>query len=430
MVPSARFVRLRRVSRFHGRFTLAGDKSISHRLAILGALAHGRTRIGNYSAAADCQSTLDCLAAMGVRVTRDGSEVAIDGRGPESWYAPAGPLDAGNSGSTFRMLAGPLAGRPFRATLTGDASLQRRPMERVAVPLRAMGARIETTGGRPPMTIDGGGLTGVEWRLPVASAQVKTAVLLAGLQADGTTTVHEPEASRDHTERLLPAFGASVRQEGTALSVTRQDLRAFSMDVPGDVSSAAFLLVAALTLPDAHVRVERVLLNPRRTAFIGVLQAMGGAVTVGVESASPEPVGWIEARSSRLHGIDVDPSVVPALIDEVPALAVAAALAEGTFTVSGAAELRVKESDRIAALADGLARMGAAVEERPDGLAIRGGRPLRGASVESHDDHRIAMALAVAALAAEGETELRGAECVAVSFPDFFDLVARASRPV
>jgi 3-phosphoshikimate 1-carboxyvinyltransferase len=428
MVPSARFVRLRRVSRFHGSFALAGDKSISHRLALLGALAHGRTTIGNFSAAADCQSTLDCLASMGVPVARHGPEVTIDGRGPESWYAPSAPLDAGNSGSTLRMLAGPLAGRPFRATLSGDASLNRRPMERVAAPLRAMGARIQTTDGRPPMTIEGGGLSGIEWRLEVASAQVKTAVLLAGLQADGTTTVHEPQASRDHTERLLPAFGVEVRADGDALSVRRQDLRAFSMDVPGDVSSAAFLLVAALVLPDAHVRVERVLLNPRRTAFLDVLRAMGGDLTVGVDSEAPEPVGWIEARSSRLHGIAVDPGVVPALIDEVPALAVAAALAEGRFTVSGAAELRVKESDRIAALADGLGKMGAAVEERPDGLVIEGGRPLHGASVASHDDHRIAMALAVAALAADGETEIEGGACVAVSFPDFPDLVARASR--
>lgn len=428
MVPSARFVRLRRVSRFRGRFALAGDKSISHRLAILGALAHGRTAIGNFSAAADCRSTLDCLARMGVAVTRDGGRVTIDGRGPESWYAPAGPLDAGNSGSTLRMLAGPLAGRPFRATIAGDASLNRRPMERVAVPLRAMGARVETTDGRPPMTIEGGGLSGIEWALPVASAQVKTAVLLAGLQADGTTTVREPEPSRDHTERLLPAFGATVSQDGASLSVRRQDLRAFSMDVPGDVSSAAFLLVAALVLPDAHVRVERVLLNPRRTAFLDVLRAMGGDLTVGLESEEPEPVGWIEARSSRLRGIAVDPAVVPALIDEVPALAVAAALAEGAFTVSGAAELRVKESDRIAALADGLGRMGAAVEERPDGLVVEGGRPLHGARVASHDDHRIAMALAVAALAAEGETEIEGGACVSVSFPDFPDLVRRASR--
>jgi 3-phosphoshikimate 1-carboxyvinyltransferase len=428
MVPSARFVRLRRVSRFHGRFALAGDKSISHRLAILGALAHGQTTIGNFSAAADCQSTLDCLARMGVAVTRDGPRVTIEGRGPESWYAPSGPLDAGNSGSTLRMLAGPLAGRPFRATLTGDVSLNRRPMERVAAPLRAMGARVETTDGRPPMTIQGGALTGIEWALPVASAQVKTAVLLAGLQADGTTTVREPEPSRDHTERLLPAFGATVHQDGAALSVRRQDLRAYSMDVPGDVSSAAFLLVAALVLPDAHVRVERVLLNPRRTAFLDVLRAMGGDLTVGVDMQAPEPVGWIEARSSRLHGIAVDPGVVPALIDEVPALCAAAALAEGTFSVSGAAELRVKESDRIAALADGLGKMGAAVEERPDGLVIQGGRPLHGASVASHDDHRIAMALAVAALAAEGETEIEGGACVAVSFPDFPDLVRRASR--
>jgi 3-phosphoshikimate 1-carboxyvinyltransferase len=428
MVPSRRPLRLQRVPRFRGRFTLAGDKSVCHRLALLGALAHGETRIGNFSSAADCASTLRCLSLLGVDVSRDGGDVRVRGEGPDAWRAAPGPLPAGNSGSTLRMLAGALAGRPFPSTLTGDASLCRRPMERVAKPLRAMGARIETIEGLPPMTIEGGGLTGIAWELPVASAQVKTAILLAGLQADGVSTVNEPDPSRDHTERLLPAFGAALEVAGTAVSVRRQDLRAFSMDAPGDVSSAAFLLVAALIRPDSHVRIDGVLLNPRRTAFLDVLRAMGGDIQTGIDAKVPEPVGWIEARSSRLHGVDVPASIVPALIDEVPALAAAATPAEGRFTVSGAAELRVKESDRIAALAAGLGAMGASIEERPDGFALQGGRPLRGAVVDSQGDHRIAMALAVSALAADGETRIEDAACVDVSFPEFFGLLERGCR--
>jgi 3-phosphoshikimate 1-carboxyvinyltransferase len=428
MVPSRRPLRLQRVPRFRGRFTLAGDKSVCHRLALLGALAHGETRIGNFSSAADCASTLRCLSLLGVGVSRDGTEVRVRGEGPDAWGAPPGPLPAGNSGSTLRMLLGALAGRPFRATLTGDASLCQRPMERVAQPLRAMGARVATTDGRPPLSIEGGGLHGVSWDLPVASAQVKTAILLAGLQADGATTVVEPEPSRDHTERLLPAFGVALSVSGTALTVTRGDLRAFSMDAPGDVSSAAFLLVAALIRPDSHVRIDGVLLNPRRTAFLDVLRAMGADIETGIDVSAPEPTGWIEARSSRLRGVAIPASVVPALIDEVPALAAAATQAEGVFSVSGAAELRVKESDRIAALVAGLGRMGAQVEERPDGFLIVGGRPLRGAVVDSRGDHRIAMALAVTALAAEGETRIEDAACVDVSFPEFFALLERGCR--
>jgi 3-phosphoshikimate 1-carboxyvinyltransferase len=260
----------------------------------------------------------------------------------------------------------------------------------------------------------------------VPSAQVKTAILLAGLQAEGTTTVREPLPSRDHTERLLPLFGVPVEVAGDALSVRRQAaLRPIALDVPGDASSAAFLVVAGLILPDSEVHIERVLLNPRRTAFLDVLRAMGADIRTGVDEAAPEPVGWIEARSSRLEGVAVAPEVVPGLIDEVPALAVAAAHARGSFTITGAGELRVKESDRIAALAQGLGRMGAAVDEHADGLTIHGGRRLRGAAVAAEGDHRIAMALAVAALAAEGETEIEDAACASVSFPEFYDLLAR-----
>jgi 3-phosphoshikimate 1-carboxyvinyltransferase len=415
--------------RFRGRFHLAGDKSLSHRLAILAGLAHGRSRISNFSSAADCASTLSCLQALGIGVHREGAEVTIEGRGPEAWKAPVQPLDCGNSGSTLRMLAGALAGRPFRSVLTGDASLRRRPVERVASPLRAMGARAEGTDGKPPLVIDGGPLQPITWTLPVASAQVKTAVLVAGLDAPGVTAVREPAPSRDHTERLLPAFGVPVERTGLTASVRGPArLHGVEMAVPGDVSSAAFLVVAALVLPGSEVRLDGVSLNPGRIGFIDVLRSMGADLEVSVESAAPEPIGTIVARSSRLHGADVDPGVVPALIDEVPALCVAAAHAEGRFTVSGAGELRIKESDRIAALAEGLGRMGVRIEERPDGLAIEGGAPVRGAEVRAHDDHRIAMALAILGLTAKGATSLEGAECASVSFPEFYDLLAEGRR--
>jgi 3-phosphoshikimate 1-carboxyvinyltransferase len=421
-------MRVQRAPSFKGRFTVPGDKSISHRLALLGALADGDTAIENFSSAADCASTLACLEALGVAIHRDGGRVAIRGRGPEGLRAPSRELDAGNSGSTLRMLAGILAGRPFRSVLTGDESLRRRPVERIATPLRAMGARAESVDGKPPLTIDGGRLRGLRWETPVASAQVKTAVLLAGLQAEGVTTVVEPSASRDHTERLLPLFGVPVRRDGLAVSVDGgRKLVAAEAVVPGDASSAAFLVVAALVLPDSEVRIEGVLLNPQRVAFVDVLREMGARIETGVVTAEPEPVGWMVARSSRLRGTTVPAAVVPGLIDEVPALAVAAAHADGDFVLTGARELRVKESDRIAALVEGLSRMGASVEELPDGFVVHGGRPLRGATVRALSDHRIAMALSIAGLTAAGETVVEGAECAAVSFPEFYSLLEQGA---
>ena len=407
---------------------LPGDKSISHRMALFGAVAEGDTRIRNFSAAADCYSTLSCLEGLGVRVRREPDLITVSGRGWDGLKAPAAPLDAGNSGSTLRMLSGILAGRPFASTLTGDESLRKRPVERVAAPLRAMGARLTAAGGRPPLTIEGGPLRAIDWRLEVASAQAKTAVLLAGLQAQGRTSVSEPHASRDHTERLLPAFGVTLERDGNTLAVTGgARLRATELSVPGDASSAAFLVVAALLLPDSEVRIEGVSLNPGRTGFIDLLREMGGAIEVTPTESAPEPVGTIVARSSSLRGVAITAERVPALVDEIPVLAVAGAMAEGPFRVSGARELRVKESDRIATLVEGLGRMGVSVEEREDGFALPGGQRLRGARVRSHGDHRIAMALAVAGLAASGETELEGADCVAVSFPSFFDVLAAAT---
>jgi 3-phosphoshikimate 1-carboxyvinyltransferase len=413
---------------FRGRFRLPVDKSLSHRLAILGALADGETRLGNFSTSADCASTLACLSALGVEVRREEDAVLVVGTGPAGLRPAAGPLDAGNSGTTVRLLAGVLAGRPFASTLTGDASLCLRPMERVAVPLRAMGATVATSAGRAPLTVSGGSLRGITWELEVPSAQVKSAILLAALQASGPTVVREPRATRDPTQRLLPAFGVPVEVSGDTLRVHGQSaLRPVSLSVPGDVSSAAFLVVAALVRPGGSVRIDDVLLNPRRTAFLDVLRSMGAAIETGTTSPGPEPRGWIEARASRLRGAVIPPALVPALVDEVPALCAAAAYAEGTLSVRGAGELRVKESDRLAALAAGLAALGASVEEHADGLDVHGGRPLRGAAVDSRGDHRIAMALAVAALGAEGPTEIEGAACAAVSFPEFFSVLDRAT---
>ena len=415
--------------RLRGKTRVPGDKSLSHRLAILAALASGRSRFPRFATGRDCRSTLDGLRALGVDVNVADDVVEVEGRGPQGLRAPAHAIDAGNSGSTLRMLAGVLAGRPFRSVLDGDASLRARPMERVAAPLRAMGARVETTGGRAPVSVEGGRLRGVVHRPDVASAQVKTAVLLAGLAARGRTTVVEPAATRDHTERLLPCFGAPVARDGLAVSVEGPAaLVPFDMDVPGDPSSAAFLVVAALVVADARVEIEDVLLNPGRVAFLDVLARMGADVRAAVDHQAVEPVGRIEAASSTLRATSIGAGEVPSLIDELPVLAVAAAFAEGRTVIEGAAELRAKESDRIAALAEGLRRMGASVEERADGLAIEGRAALRGAAVRAHGDHRIAMALAVAALAAEGETSIEDAECSDVSFPGFFDLLGLLAR--
>jgi 3-phosphoshikimate 1-carboxyvinyltransferase len=415
--------------RFRGEIRVPGDKSLSHRLALLAALADGRSRFPGFATGRDARSTLDCLRALAVDIAEDGGTVVVSGRGAHALRAAPAALDCGNSGSTMRMLAGVLAGRAFRSVLDGDASLRARPMERVAAPLRAMGARVETTGGRAPLTVEGGPLAGLAHRLEVASAQVKSAILLAGLQAEGRTTVIEPAATRDHTERLLPCFGVPVRRDGLAAAVEGPSVvRPFDMDIPGDPSSAAFFVVAALVVPGACVRVDDVLLNPARIAFLDVLRRMGGRIRVGVEREEPEPRGWIEAEASSLRGTAIAPAEVPSLIDELPALAVAGAVAGGETSVSGAAELRAKESDRIAALAEGLRALGASIEERPDGFTVEGGVPLRGTRLRGRGDHRIAMALSVAALAAGGESALEDPECVDVSFPGFFGIVERLSR--
>lgn len=413
---------VRPVDRLAGRLRVAADKSISHRAALIGALTDGETAIENFLAADDCLSTLACLRALGVPVDRRGGAVVVRGGGMRL-RAPSEVLDAGNSGTTIRLLTGVLAAQPFVAEITGDASLRRRPMDRVIQPLAQMGARIEALGGGrcPPLRITGGPLRGITYTLQVASAQVKSAVLLAGLQAAGATTVVEPVPSRDHTERMLRWFGAAVRRDGDRITVAAASLRARPVSVPGDISSAAFFLAAAAARPGSEVTVEAVGVNPTRTGVLDVLRAMGAAVEIrnAVERCG-EPVGDVVIRGGRLRGVRIAGAVIPRVIDELPVLCVAAAAAGGATTIADAAELRVKESDRIGVMARGLRALGIEVDEHPDGMTIHGGR-LRSGAVDSGGDHRVAMAFAVAGLLADGPVTVSGADVVAVSFPGFFD---------
>ncbi len=412
--------------------SLPGDKSISHRLAILGALAEGETELRNFSSSRDCASTLDCLERLGVTVQRDASTIRLRGVGLRGLRAPGGELDAGNSGSTMRMLAGVLAGQPFESVLVGDASLSRRPMRRVIEPLTEMGARIEARAGEyAPLRIQGGRLQPIRYRLPVPSAQVKTAVLLAALFAPGTTMVEESVTTRDHTEIALREFGARLSRNRRAVELEGQPrLEGKRFLIPGDLSAAVFFLVAGLLVADSNLVLPNVGLNPTRSAVLDVLLGMGGRISIlGVEEINGELVGELHvAAGQRLRGGTLAGAQIPRLIDELPALAVLGTQTEEGVRIRDAAELRVKESDRIGALAENLRRLGAEVREHPEGLDIAGGQRLRGAVVDSFGDHRIAMALAVAGLSAEGETAIQNADCVDISFPGFFDVLARVSE--
>jgi 3-phosphoshikimate 1-carboxyvinyltransferase len=411
-------------TRLSGTVALPADKSISHRAAMLSALGEGPSRIAGFPDSADPQSTLSCLRQLGIEMEREpGGPLRIEGRGLGGLQAPEAPLDCGNSGTTMRLLAGILAGQPFESVLTGDASLRARPMERIAAPLRRMGAEVELTDGGAPIHISGGAaLEGMEYELPVASAQVKSCVLLAGLFAEGETTVIEPVPSRDHTERML---GLDMVEIGGARHLTvRQghpvDARTWS--VPKDFSAAAFFLVAASVVPDGELRLPGAGMNPSRNAFLDVLRAMGADVTAANErTKGGEPRADLTVRPASLRGVQVGGRQIPNLIDEIPVLAVAGARAEGRTEIRDASELRVKETDRIAAMAEGLRTLGAEVETFDDGLALEGPQPLTGASVDARDDHRVAMALAVAGLVAEEETTVEGAEAARVSFPGFWE---------
>jgi 3-phosphoshikimate 1-carboxyvinyltransferase len=405
-----------------GRLRVPGDKGMSHRALLFAAMADGPSRVVGLAGGDDVSRTRRALAQLGVTSSAAGSAVTIDGHGVDAFTEPAGVVDCGNSGTTIRLLSGLVAGRPFLSVLTGDDSLVQRPMGRVVVPLRAMGAHLDgrADGTLPPLVVRGGGLTGTAHSLTVASAQVKTALLLAGLQATGTTEVSEPAASRDHTERMLAALGAPVtRVDERAVRVTAGAPRPLDFHVPGDPSSAAFWVVAATITPGSELVVEDVALNPARIAFVDVLERMGAAIEMVTSGERlGEPVGELRVRSAPLHGTTVEGATIPWVIDEIPALAVAAAFAEGVTEFRDAGELRVKESDRIATVGDLVTRLGVGVESGADHLVVRGGKPVV-AALDSHGDHRVAMAGAVAANALEGETVVRNWGAVASSYPEF-----------
>jgi 3-phosphoshikimate 1-carboxyvinyltransferase len=416
-----------------------GDKSISHRYAMLSALAEGTSELRHFALAADCHSTLDCMSALGASVKIDKDVVKVTGRGAEGLKSSWRALDAGNSGTTIRLLTGILAGQNFTTKLSGDASIQKRPMGRVVSPLRQMGADIRAREDNfAPLEIHGTKLRGIHYKMPMASAQVKSAVLLAGLFAEGMTSVTEPVLTRDHTELALEEFGVNVERDGTTITVrgaggsgSVPKLQARSIDVPGDISSAVFFIAAASMFADSNIMIHGVGLNPTRTAILDVFAQMGASLQVmSLQSAHGEVVGDLAVKGTSLKGGVIEKEQIPLVIDELPMLAALGPFTEEGIEIRDAAELRVKESDRIAALAENLRRMGATVEERKDGLKVAGrsAGKLRGAEIEPHGDHRIAMAFAVAALGAEGDTIIRDADCAGVSYPTFYEDLERTAE--
>jgi 3-phosphoshikimate 1-carboxyvinyltransferase len=418
-----------------GAISVPGDKSISHRYAMLTSIAEGESHVLNYSTGADCQSTLACMRQLGISHQfgeRDGRrELIVSGKGILGLTESPEPLDAGNSGSTIRMLSGILSAQPFPTKIFGDESLSRRPMKRIMTPLREMGAHIEATNDQyPPLTIQGGALKGIHYQSPVASAQVKSCVLLAGLYADGETSVTEPMRTRDHTELALRELGADIRVERRTVTVKGGvPLRAANLVVPGDLSSAAFFLVAALVVKDADLVIANVGLNPTRTALLDFLKSIGASIEIlQVESANGELIGNLRVKSSRVRGGVISGELTAALIDEIPVLAVLGATSENGLKVTDAAELRVKETDRIATVADNLSRMGVKVEISPDGLVVPGRQQFHAAECDSFGDHRIAMAFAVAALAADGPCTIHNSEAASVSYPEFYQTLREIAR--
>jgi 3-phosphoshikimate 1-carboxyvinyltransferase len=420
-------ITVRPARNLRGSVSLPGDKSISHRYAMLASIADGPSRLENYSTGADCASTLGCLRSLGVKWERkDGTENVIELQGSGlSLTAPTRPLDCGNSGSTIRMLSGIVAGQNFVGEMAGDDSLSRRPMERVITPLTAMGAEISSHNGRPPLRIRGGSLKAISYKMPVASAQVKTCLLFAGLLAKGETSIQEPFRTRDHGEVALRAFGALLERKGNDVSIRGgQRLRGIQVRVPGDLSSAAFFLCAAALFPGSQLTVAHLLMNPTRARLLDVLMQIGLRISVTqLEEIHGELVGTLQVEGGRLKGANIAGADAAALIDEIPVLAAIAPFTEDGIEVRDAKELRVKESDRIASIATNLRVMGAAVEEREDGLKIPGRQMLHGAALESFGDHRIAMAFSIAALRARGETLIQGSECAAISYPEFFSVL-------
>lgn len=417
---------MHRKKHLRGEITVPGDKSISHRGIMLGSLAEGDTHLHGFLEGADCLSSIACFQKMGIEIERDGSNVTIHGKGLHGLTKPSEILDAGNSGTTTRLMSGILAGQDFSSTITGDDSLRTRPMKRVITPLSEMGASIKSHDGCLPMTVTGGHLHGIDYISPVASAQVKSCVLFAGLYADGKTSVTEPAISRNHTELMLRGFGASVKtdEEKHYVEVEPEPvLLGQDITVPGDISSAAYFLVAGLICEDADILVKNVNINPPRAGILKVIEDMGGNISyIDRRTVSGEEVADINVRTSSLHGTTVEGDIIPTLIDELPVIAVMAAYADGTTVIRDAAELRVKESDRIATVTENLRAMGCDMAPTDDGYIINGGRPLHGASIRTYKDHRIAMSFAVAALNADGETTLDDPSCVNISYPGFFSV--------
>ena len=421
------------IHRLRGEVTIPGDKSISHRAVMFGALAKGKTEISGFLRGADCLSTISCFRQLGISIEEKADKITVHGKGLHGLTAPADTLNTGNSGTTTRLISGILAGQPFPSVLNGDASIQKRPMGRIITPLSQMGASIRSINGTgcAPLAITGGPLHGISYRSPVASAQVKSAVLLAGLYADGETSVTEPALSRNHTELMLGTFGADIRSEGLTATVKPEPcLHGMEILVPGDISSAAYFIAAGCLVPDAEILIRNVGINPTRAGILQVAKEMGADITLLNEKTDGEPVADLLVKSGSLHGVAIGGDIIPTLIDELPVIAVMAAAAKGTTVIKDAAELKVKESDRIAAMTENLSAMGCDITATEDGMIINGGNTLHGAVIDSHRDHRIAMSFAVAAMIADGKTEIKDAECVDISYPDFYrDLVALSAYP-
>ena len=422
---------IQRSNGLKGEVKIPGDKSISHRAVMLGALAKGTTKITDFLQGADCLSTMECFRRMGIQIQNTSGEVLVHGQGLHGLAAPSDLLNVGNSGTTIRLLSGILAPQPFSATLTGDASIQKRPMKRVMEPLSQMGAKIESLSGNgcAPLKISGTPLKGIHYKTPVASAQVKSCILFAGMYANGAITVTEPVLSRDHSERMLEHFGARLTREGTAVTIQPEpQLAAREIPVPGDISSAAYFIAAAALVPHSEILIRNVGINPTRSGILKVCRAMGADIQyLNEKSGCWEPSADLLVTYSPLKGTVIEGDIIPTLIDELPIIAVMAAFAQGETIIRNAEELRVKESDRIQTVTDNLSAMGADITAAPDGMSIRGGQPLTGASIRTCKDHRIAMSFAVAGMAAEGVTSLDDAQCVEISYPQFFDDLQRLS---
>ena len=418
-----------KVNSLKGEVSIPGDKSISHRAVMFGSLAEGTTEVTNFLQGADCLSTISCFRKLGIEIENTSQRILIHGKGLHGLTEPSDTLDTGNSGTTTRLISGILAGQRFTTILNGDASIQTRPMKRIITPLSMMGADITSLKGNDcaPLRICGGQLHGIAYKSPVASAQVKSCVLLAGLYADAPTSVTEPVLSRNHTELMLAGFGAHVASSGTTATIEPEpDLNGMKIEVPGDISSAAYFLAAGLMIPNSEILIKNVGINPTRDGILRVAKEMGGDITILNEKTSGgEPTCDLLVRSSSLKGVTIGGKIIPTLIDEIPMIAVMACFAEGITTINDAQELKVKESNRIDTVVTHLKALGAHIEATDDGMIIEGGYPLHGAVIDSHLDHRIAMSFAIGALGADGETRIEGAECVKISYPEFYQTLEK-----